>query len=156
MRQFRVTSSLDPVVLSRQQNGKESRGGFGRIPVLNSFCPTMLLPKYQWATASKRYIGGERLKGLSLVVVQSADRVFAQHLVDQGALPQIAFTDAVHIAVSAIRAIPYLATWNFAHLANPHTRPKIEQVCRQCWSCNALHRHPRYNIGGTLSCMTKF
>ena len=64
------------------------------------------------------------------MIVQSSDRVFAQHLVEQGALPQIAFTDAVHIAVSAIRAIPYLATWNFAHLANPHTRPKIEQVCR--------------------------
>ena len=67
---------------------------------------------------------------IGLVVVQNTDRVFAQHLVDRGALPQIAFTDAVHIAVTAIRAIPYLATWNFAHLANPHTRPKIEQVCR--------------------------
>lgn len=70
------------------------------------------------------------VEGLSLVIVQNSDRAFAQHLVDQGALPQIAFTDAVHIAVSAIRAIPYLATWNFAHLANPYTRPKIEQVCR--------------------------
>lgn len=33
-------------------------------------------------------------------------------------------------AVTAIHAIPYLATWNFAHLANPRTRPKIEQICR--------------------------
>ena len=72
----------------------------------------------------------QAVEGLNLVIVQSFDRAFAQHLVDQGALPQIAFTDAVHIAVSAIHAIPYLATWNFAHLANPHTRPKIEQICR--------------------------
>ena len=80
---------------------------------------------------SEQALHGRRaVEGLSLVIVQSSDRVFAQHLVEQGALPQIAFTDAVHIAVSAIRAIPYLATWNFAHLANPHTRPKIEQVCR--------------------------
>lgn len=70
------------------------------------------------------------VEGLSILVVQSADRVLAQRLVDQGALPQIAFTDAVHIAVAARRAIPYLVTWNFAHLANPHTRPKIGQVCR--------------------------
>ena len=66
MQRFRVTSFLGPVVLSRQQNGKESRGSFGKIPVLNSFCLTMLLPKYQWGTASKRYIGGERLKDLAL------------------------------------------------------------------------------------------
>lgn len=70
------------------------------------------------------------VEGLSILVVQNADRALAQRSVDQRALPQIAFTDAVHIAVAARRAIPYLATWNFAHLANPHTRPKIGQVCR--------------------------
>lgn len=70
------------------------------------------------------------VESLSIVIVENADRAFAQHLVDQGALPQVAFTDAVHVAVSAIHAIPYLATWNFAHLANPHVRPKIQQVCR--------------------------
>ena len=69
------------------------------------------------------------VEGLRIVIVESADRAFAQHLVDQGALPEVAFTDAVHIAVSAIHAIPYLATWNFAHLANPRTIPKIQQVC---------------------------
>ena len=35
---------------------------------------------------------------LSILVVRNADRVLAQRLVDQGALPQIAFTDAVHIS----------------------------------------------------------
>ena len=63
--------------------------------------------------------------------VQDFDLRFAQHLVDRGALPLKAFTDAVHIAVAASHAIPYLATWNFTHLANPHTRLKIEQVCRE-------------------------
>ena len=71
----------------------------------------------------------QAVEGLRIVIVENADRAFAQHLVDQGALPEVAFTDAVHIAVSAIHAIPYLATWNFAHLANPRTIPKIQQVC---------------------------
>ncbi len=69
--------------------------------------------------------------GLPVLRVQDFDLRFAQHLVDRGALPQKAFTDAVHIAVAASHAIPYLATWNFTHLANPHTRLKIEQVCRE-------------------------
>lgn len=71
------------------------------------------------------------VSGLTVLRVQDFDRAFAQHLVDCGALPQKAFTDAVHIAVAASHAIPYLATWNFTHLANPHSRLKIEQVCRE-------------------------
>ena len=71
----------------------------------------------------------QAVEGLRIVIVENTDRAFAQHLVDQGAVPEVAFTDAVHIAVSAIHAIPYLATWNFAHLANPRTIPKIQQVC---------------------------
>ena len=84
--------------------------------------------------AGKRAQANKRLNavvGLTVLHVQDFDRAFAQHLVDSGALPQKAFTDAVHIAVSASHAIPYLATWNFTHLANPHTRLKIEQVCRE-------------------------
>ncbi len=95
------------------------------------------------------------VEDIGIVIVENADRAFAQHLVDQGALPQVAFTDAVHIAVSAIRTIPYLATWNFAHLANPHTKPKIQQVCH-----DAGFSVPRIDtpeaIMEELSCMTKF
>ena len=95
------------------------------------------------------------VEGLIIVTVENADRAFAQHLVDQGALPQVAFTDAVHVAVSAIHAIPYLATWNFAHLANPRTIPKIQQVCH-----NAGFSTPRIDtpeaIMEELSCVTKF
>ena len=71
------------------------------------------------------------VSGLTVLRVQDFDLAFAQHLVARGALPQKAFTDAVHIAVAASHAIPYLATWNFTHLANPHSRLKIEQVCRE-------------------------
>ena len=66
---------------------------------------------------------------IPVIVVRHFDLAFAEQLIYQKALPQGALTDAVHIAVTARRAIPYLATWNFTHLANSSTRSKIEQIC---------------------------
>ena len=71
------------------------------------------------------------IEGLAVVDVLDLERSFAQQLIIGKAIPEIALADAVHVAVTAIHAIPYLATWNFAHLANPHTIPKIEQICRE-------------------------
>ncbi len=68
--------------------------------------------------------------GLTVVVAASLELDFARLLVAEKALPHNAFTDAVHVAVAATHNILYLATWNFAHLANPHTKPRIEQICR--------------------------
>ena len=70
------------------------------------------------------------VEGLTVVVAASLELDFARLLVVEKALPHNAFTDAVHIAVAAAHNIHYLATWNFAHLANPHTKPRIEQICR--------------------------
>lgn len=80
----------------------------------------------------------EAVKGLPRVIVQPLDLAFAKELINQKALPKKALIDAVHVAVTARNAIPYLATWNFTHLANPYTRPKIEQVC-----INAGYSPPR-------------
>ncbi len=63
--------------------------------------------------------------------VLDLERSFAQQLIIGKAIPETALADAVHVAVTAIHAIPYLATWNFAHLANPKTIPIIERVCRE-------------------------
>lgn len=72
----------------------------------------------------------QAVEGLTVVDALDLERAFAQKLVVGKAIPEVALPDAVHVAVTAIHAIPYLATWNFAHLANPRTRPKIEQICR--------------------------
>ena len=56
---------------------------------------------------------------------------FAEKLVQDGALPQNAVEDALHIAVAALNGMDYLLTWNFKHLANATMRYRIEQVCRQ-------------------------
>lgn len=69
------------------------------------------------------------VEGLTVVVATSLELDFARLLVAEKALPHNAFTDTVHVAVAATHNLLYLA-WNFAHLANPHTKPRIEQTCR--------------------------
>src|SRR5579864_4485321 len=53
----------------------------------------------------------------------------AKELIQKGALPVKAADDALHIAVAAVHAVPYLLTWNCRHLANATMRPVIESVC---------------------------
>ena len=72
----------------------------------------------------------QAINGLPRLLVEELDRDLAKQLVNHNAVPEKAFIDAVHVAVAARNAISYLATWNFTHLANPHTRPQIERVCR--------------------------
>lgn len=51
-------------------------------------------------------------------------------LINSGALPAKAEIDAYHVAVAAVNGVEYLITWNCTHIANAHTRPKIEAACR--------------------------
>jgi len=53
----------------------------------------------------------------------------AEDLLRAGALPRKASVDALHIAIAATNAIPYMLTWNCRHLANTTMRPVIEAVC---------------------------
>ena len=73
----------------------------------------------------------QTVAGVTLVIVRNLELAFAEQLVIQKAIPETAFTDAIHVAVAAIHNTRYLATWNFTHLVNTNTRSKIEQVCRE-------------------------
>lgn len=59
-----------------------------------------------------------------------ASRALGRELVRRGALPANAEIDAFHVAIAAVNGIEYLLTWNCAHIANAHARPKIEAICR--------------------------
>ena len=66
-----------------------------------------------------------------LVLETTADALeLAKELLQAGALPAKAADDALHIAVAATKAVPYLLTWNCRHLANATMRPVIETVCK--------------------------
>ena len=126
---FRVIWSLDRVALPRPRNGKKITHEFWQDTRFEFILSDYVIDEISAGNTAQAADRQQVVEGLSIVIVENADLAFAQHLVDQGALPQVAVIDAVHIAVAAIRAIPYLATWNFAHLANPRTKPKIQQVC---------------------------
>jgi len=53
----------------------------------------------------------------------------ARALLDEGALPEKATDDALHVAVSAYHGLDYLLTWNYRHIDNAEMKPRIRSVC---------------------------
>lgn len=78
--------------------------------------------------AAKRRLAA--LMGLTQLRATEEVRTLGKELITLGALPEKAAIDAYHVAIVAVNGIEYLLTWNCAHIANAHTRPKIEAACR--------------------------
>ena len=55
----------------------------------------------------------------------------SRRLVDSAAVPKRAAPDATHVAIAAVHGVEFLVTWNFRHIANAVSRPRIESVCRR-------------------------
>jgi hypothetical protein len=70
------------------------------------------------------------LADIELIEITQAARELAASFVDLHAVPRSQPRDALHIAVAAVHGVEFIATWNFKHILNPHTHPKIEQTCR--------------------------
>lgn len=70
------------------------------------------------------------VSGITRLPMSDAILNLTQNLLDAGALPRSAETDATHIAIAAVHNVEYLATWNYKHITNVHKRQHIEQVCR--------------------------
>ena len=71
------------------------------------------------------------LQPMTVLETTAAALALASELIRAGALPAKAADDALHIAVAATHAIPFLLTWNCRHLANATMRPIIESVCAE-------------------------
>ena len=54
----------------------------------------------------------------------------ARELLRLGGMPETAYVDAVHVALSAVHGLDYLLTWNCTHIANATMRGRIEAICR--------------------------
>ena len=54
----------------------------------------------------------------------------ARDLLRLGGMPDKAYVDASHVALSAVHGIDYLLTWNWTHIANATVRRRIEAICR--------------------------
>jgi hypothetical protein len=70
------------------------------------------------------------LDGVAVLAAgEDVDRL-AVDLLASVPLPPKALADATHIALSALRGLEYLLTWNCKHIANPRLQARIQQVLR--------------------------
>jgi hypothetical protein len=71
------------------------------------------------------------LSGIELLEVDPEVTAVAAAILKEVGLPQSASTDAMHMAVTAVREMAYLLTWNCTHIANPALRGRLERTCRR-------------------------
>jgi len=71
----------------------------------------------------------ELLRGIPELVISDNVKRLAAAFIAQGALPDKAQADALHIAVAAVHNIDFLLTWNCRHIDNPSTKPAVRAVC---------------------------
>jgi len=65
------------------------------------------------------------LRGIRILPVTEPVAGLARTLVTSDLVPAVAAPDAVHIALASVHGIDFLVTWNFKHIANPHTRERM-------------------------------
>jgi len=84
--------------------------------------------------AAKRRL--HALSGIPVLSMPFGVVELAQTLLAEGALPQTATDDALHVAVSAYHGMDYLLTWNCRHIDNAAMKPLMRSVCAvQGYTC---------------------
>jgi len=71
----------------------------------------------------------EQLENIPSLSVNDSAVEFAKTLIKEGAVPEQAPADALHISLSAVHHIDYLLTWNFKHIDNAEAKPLIRTMC---------------------------
>ena len=71
----------------------------------------------------------EMLRELPVIAINDDAVALARALIDDGAVPEKAAEDALHIALATVHGMDYLLTWNCRHIANAEMRGRIEAVC---------------------------
>ncbi|MFP4501356.1 MAG: type II toxin-antitoxin system VapC family toxin [Candidatus Hydrogenedentota bacterium] len=69
------------------------------------------------------------LEAIPVLPLTEMGRYLTRALLSEGALPEKALGDAVHIAIAATHEVNYLLTWNCRHIHNAEMKPLIRHVC---------------------------
>lgn len=76
------------------------------------------------------------LAGIPILPITDAASELAATLMKDGALPEKAADDALHLAIAAYHGVDYLLTWNCRHLDNAEMKPLMRSVCAiQGYAC---------------------
>lgn len=73
----------------------------------------------------------EWVRDLPLLSLTDEATYLAQLLVERKALPHVALTDALHIALATVHKMDAIASYNFRHIAGAFARQKIELCLQQ-------------------------
>ncbi|MCP4614302.1 MAG: type II toxin-antitoxin system VapC family toxin, partial [Planctomycetes bacterium] len=120
-------SSRDLVVAAHQQITQEWWDGRSKFELFVSQLVLREANSGDSEVAAKRM---EALQDIPILELTEEANALASELITQGALPENATVDALHIAIAVVNGMDYLLTWNCAHIANATMRGTIEYVCR--------------------------
>jgi predicted nucleic acid-binding protein len=73
----------------------------------------------------------ELVSDLPVLSLNAEAQYLAQLLVERKALPAVALTDALHIALATVHKMDAIASYNFRHIAGAFARQKIELCLTQ-------------------------
>lgn len=69
------------------------------------------------------------LKGIPLLAINDEVVALSETLIQAKALPLKAIGVSLHISLCAVYGLDYLLTWNYRHIDNAETKPKIRKIC---------------------------
>ena len=72
----------------------------------------------------------QAIKKLGILEITEEVEFLAELLLQARALPADQENDAIHVPVATVNGVPYLATWNLRHLANPNQKIQFDKICR--------------------------
>jgi len=79
-----------------------------------------------WPPLSEKAI--DLLSGFNVLRVNNESKQLAEEYINQGAIPQKEYNDALHVAIASVNKIDYLISWNFKHLVKVKTRTLINLI----------------------------
>lgn len=68
---------------------------------------------------------------MAIVEMTEESLILATRLIEIGAVPASEPEDDLHIAVASVSNAEFLVTWNFAHLAGPAAKMKLQNHLRE-------------------------
>ncbi|MCI5130318.1 MAG: PIN domain-containing protein [Candidatus Electrothrix sp. EH2] len=75
------------------------------------------------------------LGGIEILPVNKKVTVLSKALIKDGAIPEKALDDALHVAIASIHSVDYLLTWNCRHINNAAMKSKIRNVINSHGFC---------------------
>ena len=100
-----------------------------RLPEFDGYISTVVLAEIaDTPQQARREEMGGLIARLGVLELDEVAERLAQTYIDEGVFSRRYLDDALHVAMASVSRIPYLASWNFAHLVKVRTRREVSLV----------------------------